>query len=348
MKDIMHRVLSLTLILSFCLFLLPGCADRDDRQIILTTGFEEKEVFLIGSRKCYTPEIGVYMRSSQNRYESAFGKGIWERSIGGETLEHRLKEITLSRLAQIKTMDMLAESRGLALSERALGQCARAAEIYYSSLSEKDRELLYGITEEQIASMYQDYALADLVYRSVTADINPEISDDEARTITVRQILIKCDPSDPSEKRQKAYDAAREILLRIEAGEEFESLADRYNEDDQSVYSFGKDSTLPAAFVETAFALSKDEVSEIVETEYGYHIIKCISTLNRDETDANKLRILNERKREAFDGIYDEFVLTQYSNLNQELWDGMEFDSGTLDASENFFDIYGRMIAGVL
>ena len=33
--------------------------------------------------------------------------------------------------------------------------------------------------------------LADKVYRQIISDINPEISDDEARTITVQHILIK-------------------------------------------------------------------------------------------------------------------------------------------------------------
>lgn len=38
--------------------------------------------------------------------------------------------------------------------------------------------------------MYREYALADKVYTFIIKDINPEVSDDEARTITVRQILI--------------------------------------------------------------------------------------------------------------------------------------------------------------
>lgn len=39
--------------------------------------------------------------------------------------------------------------------------------------------------------MYEEYSLAQKVYEYLIADINPEISDDEARTITVQHILVK-------------------------------------------------------------------------------------------------------------------------------------------------------------
>ena len=45
------------------------------------------------------------------------------------------------------------------------------------------------MNRQLIESMYRDYALADKVYRQIISDINPEISDDEARTITVQHIL---------------------------------------------------------------------------------------------------------------------------------------------------------------
>ncbi len=39
-------------------------------------------------------------------------------------------------------------------------------------------------------NLYREYAMADKVYQLIIQDINPEISDDEARKITVQQILF--------------------------------------------------------------------------------------------------------------------------------------------------------------
>ena len=59
---------------------------------------------------------------------------------------------------------------------------------------------------------------------------------------------------------------------------------------------------------EAAFNLGTDEISGIVETEHGYHIIKCISTFDRDETDRNKIKIVEQRRKEVFNEEYSGFV----------------------------------------
>ena len=94
------------------------------------------------------------------------------------------------------------------------------------------------------------------------ADINPEISDDEARTITVQDILIKTYSLNENGERvpyntqakQEAYQRAQEACSRARAGEDFSSLIAEYNEDENSTYSFGK-GTYDDTFEEAAFNL---------------------------------------------------------------------------------------------
>lgn len=131
-------------------------------------------------------------------------------------------------------------------------------------------------------------------------------------------------------------------MKKIKAGEDFDELAEKYNEDKETKYSFGK-GTMPESFEEAAFNLDTDEVSSIVETEYGYHIIKCVSTFDKEETDINKEKIVSERKNEAFNIVYDEFVKTLYSNLNEELWNTLNFSANEKITTTNFFDVYNEI-----
>ena len=64
----------------------------------------------------------------------------------------------------------------------------QAAQEYYSSLNDTEIEAM-GATEEIVENLYREYAMADKVYQLIIQDINPEISDDEARKITVQQIF---------------------------------------------------------------------------------------------------------------------------------------------------------------
>ena len=113
----------------------------------------------------------------------------------------------------------------------------------------------------------------------------------------------------------------------------------KYNEDNKSIYSFGKGET-ETAFEKAAFNLGTDEISDIVETEYGYHIIKCISTFNREETDANKIKIVEQRRKEVFSQEYDAFADSLTRNLNSELWESVELLHDEQVTTTGFFKIY--------
>ena len=132
----------------------------------------------------------------------------------------------------------------------------------------------------------------------------------------------------------------------IRSGEDFDSLVTRYNEDNRSIYSFGKGEMEPD-FEKAAFNLGTDEISDIVETEYGYHIIKCISTFNREETDANKVKIVEQRRKEVFGQEYEAFADSLTRNMNAEVWEGVAMIHDSNVSTTGFFRIYNNYFAGV-
>lgn len=327
--------------------LFTGCKEVEkDTEVVFTSEFVADEVFRIDSKSCFLPEIKVYLKTSQAQYESVFGNEIWSKDIGGRTLGDDIKSNILARLAQIKVMNLLAEKYELSLSEEQEKKVQEAARSYISELSDDEIERM-GISRDIISDMYREYALACAVYDEITKDVNPEISDDEARTISVKDILIKTYSLDSKgEKVPYTQSQKREALLKassalneINAGGDFDDIAAKYNEDKEVNYSFGK-GVMPETFEEAAFNLNTDQVSQIVETDYGYHIIKCVSTFDKEQTDVNKQRIVQERKNEVFTQVYSEFVKTLYSNLNEELWESVDFDDKNEIKATNFFDIY--------
>ena len=79
-----------------------------------------------------------------------------------------------------------------------------------------------------------------------------------------------------------------------------------------------------------------------METEYGYHLIYCLSTFNPEETEANKAKIVEKRRQETFNAVYDDFVTTLTSNLNKPLWDSIHYDSGGIVKTTGFFEVYDK------
>lgn len=332
---------------------MTGCAfqnmDYANTKVVLTTGFDKDEVFRIDGISCRLPEIMIYLTNTKNQYEQALGSQIWKTSYNGETLEENIKETVLARIARIKAMNLLAGNYGITLSDAELDNAHKAAGMYYESLTDKEIELLKA-DEKLLCTMYEEYALAGKVYEYLIADINPEISDDEARTITVQHILIKTYALNEQgervpyseESRKEAYRRANEALKKAKDGDDFTGLIAEYSEDSNSTYSFGK-GTMEAAFEEAAFNLGTDEISGIVESEHGYHIIKCISTFDREETDRNKIKIVEERRKEVFNEEYSGFVGGLTRNLNQKLWETVGFLEDDEVTTSSFFEIYKEL-----
>ena len=330
--------------------LITGCsADTLGRKVVFTTGFSDTEVFRIEDVSCSLTETMVYLVNMQNGYEATFGSEIWRQQTDSGTVEDRLKESVLAKVAQIKVMNLLASENGIELDESELEKAKSAAEEYYETLSDSDKEAMNNVTVSDLAQIMAEQALANKLYDYIIRDINPEISDDEARTITVEQIFVKTYNLDqsgnkvPFEEKDKAraHDRIREAFIKLMNGGDFDEVLEQYNEADEGTISFGK-GEMDSAYETAAFNLGTDEVSGIVETRDGYVIIKCISTFNREETETNKVKIMEQRKREVFGKEYDAFVETLTKELNSKLWDRVSLMTDSDATSSNLMDIYHK------
>lgn len=333
--------------LALSLFLalgLGGCESINrDTKIVLTTGFTKDEVFRIETASCYKKEVMVYLTNLQNQYEQVYGTEIWQQERDGVTIEQSVKESVLAEIAQIKTMNLMAENYGLSLNETEQSAVEEAAKTYYESLTETEKEQL-DVTVDTIRQLYREYALADKVYDYMIKDVNPEISDDEARTVVVQQILIRTGTQEQpysDEQKRYAYAQAVEALRRVEAGEDFDVVAARYSEAAESTVSIRKGDR-DAAYEEAAFELGNEEVSDVIETPEGYYILKCVSTLNREETDSNKVKIVEERRKEVFGREYDSYVQTLTRHMNEELWQEITLLHNSEITTSDFFEVFAR------
>lgn len=319
----------------------------EEPTVVLTSGFARNEVFKIESMSGTLPEIMVYLVNMQEQYESVYGKEIWQRDLNGTTLAESVKDTVLANLAQVKAMNLLAQKHNVTLDEMEKQFAKEAAKEYYESLNETEIAVMQ-VDEELLAQMYEEYALANKVYEYIIKDINPEISDDEARTITVDYILIKTYTTDGTgakieyseEDKQEARDLAEDILRQAkEEGSDFKELVLKYSEGDKGTYSFGKGET-EEGFEQAAFNLATGEISNLVETPSGFYIIKCLSTFDKDQTSANKVKIVEEKREEVFVEEYDAFAQGLTRDINEKLWESISLVDDEEVTTRQFFNIY--------
>jgi len=98
--------------------------------------------------------------------------------------------------------------------------------------------------------------------------------------VKASHILIKAEPEAKDEEKALARKKLKGIQKRVEKGEDFATLAKEYSEGPSGARGgdlgyFGR-GQMVKPFEEVAFSLKPGEVSEIVETNFGYHLIKCV------------------------------------------------------------------------
>lgn len=346
-KYIAKKAAVIFLSAALCMGSLTGCGK--ETKVVFTTGLSGNQVFKIGSETCVRPELMVYLITFYNQYADTYGEEMWHYDFGGVTLEEHVKKTVLSKMIQIKIMNLMAQEQKISLSTEEEKKVSEAAGVYYDGISDALRKK-EKITPEIAEKVYAEYALANKVYATITESADMEISDDEARTVTVQAIYLKNWKMKNNEKTPmseeetlEVLERARQALKRAESGEDFEALAAEYSDDKQIVKSFARGDA-EAHFEETLFALDEGDVSQVIETKDGYYIVKCISTMDYEATQENKLVLAQQRQRKAFSDAYTTIAENTHSQFRDRYWEKVTIEGEDYKTDADFFEIYDQYV----
>ena len=112
------------------------------------------------------------------------------------------------------------------------------------------------------------------------AAVTPERKADEPETVTVKHILVKHKDADPGATRARgeACLRARAALDELRKGADFDELVTKYSDEAGAASRAGmvgkvQRSEVEPPFADAAFALDVSQVSNVVETKHGFHVI---------------------------------------------------------------------------
>jgi peptidyl-prolyl cis-trans isomerase C len=127
-----------------------------------------------------------------------------------------------------------------------------------------------------------------------------------AEQVKASHILIKVEENFTQEQKDEAMEKIKKVQERLKAGEDFAEVAKEVSEGPSGSRGgdlgfFGK-GQMVKPFETAAFTLKKDELSDIVETQFGYHIIKASGRKAGESKpfEAVKASIEENLKREVF------------------------------------------------
>jgi len=289
----------------------------------------------------------IVMQSEVEMEFSQFKKEYFDASdtLKCEILKQRLVEKVLLAKAQQDSVEISADRVNMELEKRISyfasqtpGGVKGLEEYYGKSIAEIKATNRDKIKEGLLVQEMQQKALKDvkvsptdikkLFAEMAIMDSLPFYSAE----VEVAQIIIE--PKVSKEAKEMAYEKLVDLRQRILAGESFNTLALIYSEDKGSAMNsgelgfFGRGDMVPE-FEATAFRLRPDSVSKIIETKYGYHILKLI---DRKGDNINVRHVLIRPK------IFTTDVQKAKEKLDSILW-MVKVDSMTFEkAAKKFSD----------
>jgi len=174
------------------------------------------------------------------------------------------------------------------------------------------------LLEQKIGSQIDDFSAEDVL--KYYNEHEEEFMQDEQ--IRVHHILLKVSETSNPEKVKSVESKARRILERIKKGENFESLARQYSEDPSALkggdLGFFSRGDMIKNFEDAAFALKIGEVSDLVRTPLGFHIIRMDERKASQKVpfDEVKIEIKLRLKQDRSNRLLEQYVEELKSKAN--------------------------------
>lgn len=234
---------------------------------------KEDSVAIVNGESISKSEFGINFDINKKMYENQLGKDIMSKDMGqGRTFEEELKQIVLDNLILEKIILQDAEKQKITVSDK---EVEEAIDQFVVSVGghEKLKEFLKQnkMTEdfmekrmrtEMIINNYRNH-----FFKTIISD--ERIKEQyEKNNVYVRasHILVKTE------------EEAKDILKQLNEGKNFDDLTSLSTEPgaaerkgDLGYFTRGE---MVSEFEEAAFELKPGEVSDVVKTDFGYHIIK--------------------------------------------------------------------------
>ena len=299
---------------------------------VVSCSTKNSTVATVNGDKISKEEFNYYLTSVKSQIEAEQGADIpedfWETAeIDGQIVlenakEKALEEIVKSVIAKQKALEnnVKITSEQRQQINNTLGQLVSQ----YGKNGVDDFLAQYGLDsklyEKQIENSFYRANLTELLTESITEEQAKEFYTSDI--VRVKHILIMTidemtQESLDSEGVIAAKTEAEAIMERAKNGEDFDSLVAELSQDPGSQsspdgyyvgkgFALGMQGGMVTAFETASLELAVGDVSDVVETGYGYHIIKRYEN-QESAYEENQDEILALARATAFDKMLDEW-----------------------------------------
>ena len=270
---------------------LTGCGTRQEEAVAKVNG-------QVISKADFDRNFDIYRRT----YEEQFGPEVMNQDAGdGRTFEEAIKENILEKLITEEVIVQVAQKNNITVSDEELTE---EIDGYKKLLGSKENFEQFLKANNFTEDYFREGLKREMIMQEYKQSVVDEMtfSDEEIKSFYTENIHLYTEV-EASHILVKTEEEAKEILEEIKAGGDFEQLTARSIEPNaaerKGYLGYFRTGRMIEDFERAAFALSPGEISDLVQTRHGYHIIK-VTDKNIDEFEDVKEDVLTKMQDQRY------------------------------------------------
>lgn len=328
---------SLAVVFAVVIVLLSGC-----NNVKLTTGLTRKQFAKIDGTTVSMDMAKLVLGEYKYSYEQFFDEQVWQKTVNDMTTEEYIKNTVKDNIENIILAHNLSTSLNIELTNDEKERIRIASEEYIETLGETD------VSVDSVREFYQRLLVAEKGFYGITDSVDTKVSTDEARVISVQYIFFSTMCYDdehnavsiPEIEKQAKKNLANRVHDKLQEDADFLALANEFSDDVKNFIRFGRGEYVKE-FEDAAFNMDSGDISEVIETEYGYYIIKCINYNLESDFEEQSEKVVLARRKAIYTGQYTEYASNRTVQYNSRFWEDVDMKELS-KGSGKLYEIYKK------
>ncbi len=363
-------IISLLLVSSFF-----GCGQNEpSRQEVVSDETIPEFVLRVDDNYIDRSELMIYVYQVGKEFIEIGGENVWEFEdfSGGKSAVQVAKDAVIENVVRIKVLKKKSQELSIELTGEEEVVVDQEATAFFDQVEASFIDA-YDISFQDVRRVFEEFAIAGKVLTQTTSEFFPENdeiienkmleNEEYARLkdvdttlllteLKVDHILLVTREKNQSgeyvtlteDEKASKLEQVQNIRVRALDGEDFAKLRGMYSEEtfpneqeSKGAYEFSM-ALLPEEFESALTNLQIGEISDIVETELGYHLFKVVSIEEPSNEEIRNFEsnfenyeqkvhdnALMALKQEAFNRLYEEWKKQVDVSLNRDVWEAISF-----------------------
>ena len=267
-------------------------------------------------------------------YTMYFGQNAWKTDMYGygTTLEDDLKSSVLQSLNAMYAMKANMADYGVEITSEDVAAISAAAESFISSNSAEAVAAL-GADREYVEAYLELLTIQARMYDEIVKEANTNVTEAEAKTSSYSYVRVS--RTNYTDAEGKSVEHTEETLATLAT--EMEAFMTAVESDgfdeaakakEYNVYEGTFNSTTTGIDEKVLAALAtleEGEVSDLIETETQYYVVRLDAETDKEATETNRQNIIEERKSALYTEVVEGMMKELTWEVNERVWEQVSF-----------------------